>query len=305
VSEGICEGRVVIVTGAGRGLGRGHALELARQGAKVVVNDFGLELDGSPSADNPAHEVVAEIAAQGGEAVVSGHDVADWEGAGAMVATAIDSFGRLDAVVNNAGVVRDRMFANATEDEWDAVMRVHLKGHFAPSRHAAAHWRDRSKAGEAVDARIVNTTSGAGLMGSIGQAAYSAAKAGIAGLTLVQAAELRRYGITANALAPSARTRMTEGVFTEMMARPDDPDAFDAMAPENVSPLVAWLVSTDSADVTGRVFEAEGGKISVADGWQHGTVIDNGARWDPRDLGPAVRELLASGPAPAPVYGAS
>jgi NAD(P)-dependent dehydrogenase (short-subunit alcohol dehydrogenase family) len=196
------------------------------------------------------------------------------------------------------------MFANATEDEWDAVIRVHMKGHFAPARHAAAHWRDRSKAGDAIDARIVNTTSGAGLMGSVGQAAYSAAKAGIAGLTLVQAAELGRYGVTANALAPSARTRMTEGPFAAMMAPPEDPDAFDAMDPANVSPLVAWLCSAASAGVTGRVFEAEGAKISVADGWQHGAVIDNGARWHPADLGAVVRELLAEAPAPAPVYGA-
>ncbi len=270
-----------------------------------MVNDFGRELDGTPSPDNPAHEVVSEIEARGGEAVANGDDVADWDGAARMVGLAVERWGRLDVVVNNAGVVRDRMFANATEDEWDVVVRVHLKGHFVPARHAAAHWRERVKAGEEVDGRIINTTSGAGLMGSIGQAAYSAAKAGIAGLTLVQAAELGRYGVTANALAPSARTRMTEGVFTEMMARPDDPTAFDAMDPSNVSPLVAWLASTDSAGVTGRVFEAEGGKVSVADGWQHGAVIDNGARWDPADLGAAVRELIAEGPEPAPVYGAS
>lgn len=305
MSEGICEGRVVIVTGAGRGLGRDHALELARQGARVVVNDFGRELDGTPSPDNPAHEVVSEIESLGGEAVANGDDVADWDGAARLVADALERFDRLDVVVNNAGVVRDRMFANASEDEWDVVVRVHMKGHFAPARHAAGHWREQVKAGETVDARIINTTSGAGLMGSIGQAAYSAAKAGIAGLTLVQAAELGRYGVTANALAPSARTRMTEGVFTEMMARPDDPDAFDEMDPANVSPLVAWLASADSAGVTGRVFEAEGGKVSVADGWQHGAVIDNGARWDPADLGIAVRELLASAPLPAPAYGAS
>jgi NAD(P)-dependent dehydrogenase (short-subunit alcohol dehydrogenase family) len=304
VSEGICEGRVVVVTGAGRGLGRGHALELARQGASVVVNDYGRELNGTPSVDNPAHEVVAEIEALGSAAVANGDDVADWDGAGRLVGQALDAFGRLDAVVNNAGVVRDRMFANSTEDEWDAVIRVHMKGHFAPARHAAAHWRDRSKAGDAVDARIVNTTSGAGLMGSVGQAAYSAAKAGIAGLTLVQAAELGRYGVTANALAPSARTRMTEGPFAAMMAPPEDPDAFDAMDPGNVSPLVAWLCSAASAGVTGRVFEAEGAKISVADGWQHGAVIDNGTRWHPADLGVAVGELLAAAPAPAPVYGA-
>ena len=303
--SGICEGRVVIITGAGRGIGRAHALGFAAEGAKVVVNDIGAELDGSGGSTGPAGEVVDTIRAAGGEAVANGDDVADWEGAQRLVNQAIETFGRLDVVVNNAGVVRDRMFANATEDEWDIVMRVHLKGHFAPSRHAAAHWRDRSKAGEAVDARIVNTTSGAGLMGSVGQSAYSAAKAGIAGLTLVQAAELGRYGVTANALAPSARTRMTEGPFAEMMAKPDDPDAFDAMAPENVSPLVAWLVSADSAGVSGRVFEAEGGKVSVADGWQHGTVIDNGARWHPADLGAAVRELLAQAPDPAPVYGAS
>ncbi|HYI60479.1 MAG TPA: SDR family oxidoreductase [Acidimicrobiales bacterium] len=305
MSQGICQGRVVVVTGAGRGLGRDHARELARQGALVVVNDFGRELDGTPSPGNPAHQVVEEIRGAGGEAVANGDDVADWDGAARLVGAALDAFGRLDAVVNNAGVVRDRMFATSTEDEWDAVVRVHLKGHVAPSRHAAAHWRDRAKAGEVVDARIVNTTSGAGLLGSVGQAAYSAAKAGIVGLTLVQAAELGRYGVTANALAPSARTRMTEGPFAEMMARPTDPGAFDAMDPANVSPLVAWLVSADSAGVTGRVFEAEGGRVSVADGWQHGPATDKGARWDPAELGPVIRGLLAQAPPPAPVYGAS
>jgi NAD(P)-dependent dehydrogenase (short-subunit alcohol dehydrogenase family) len=300
---GICEGRVVIVTGAGRGLGRAHALELARQGARVVVNDLGCELDGTGGGTGPAGEVVDEIRSAGGEAIADGADVADWDGAAGMVAAAVDAFGRLDAVVNNAGFVRDRMFANATEDEWDAVVRVHLKGHFCVSRHAAAHWRDRAKAGEAVDGRIVNTSSGAGILGSVGQAAYAAAKAGIATLTLVQAAELGRYGVTANALAPAARTRMTEGVFTEMMARPDAPDAFDAMAPENVSPLVAWLVSERSAHVTGRLFEVEGGKVGVATGWQHGPTRDKGARWDATELGPVVDELLAEAPAPAPVYG--
>lgn len=300
---GICEGRVVIVTGAGRGLGRAHALELARQGARVVVNDLGCELDGTGGGTGPAGEVVEEIRSAGGDAVANGADVADWAGAEGMVAAAIDAFGRLDAVVNNAGFVRDRMFANAAEDEWDAVVRVHLKGHFCVSRHAAAHWRDRAKAGETVDGRIVNTSSGAGILGSVGQAAYSAAKAGIATLTLVQAAELCRYGVTANALAPAARTRMTEGVFTEMMARPDQPDAFDAMAPENVSPLVAWLVSAGSAHVTGRLFEVEGGKVGIATGWRHGPSRDKGARWDAAELGPVVDDLLAEAPAPAPVYG--
>jgi len=302
--NGICEGRVVVVTGAGRGIGRAHALELARQGAQVVVNDIGAELDGSGGSASPAQQVIDEIRAAGGEAVVNGDDVADWDGAGRIVATALDTFGRLDAVVNNAGFVRDRMFANAGEDEWDAVVRVHLKGHFCVARHAAAHWRDRAKAGEAVDARIVNTSSGAGLLGSVGQAAYSAAKAGIATLTLVQAAELGRYGVTANAIAPSARTRMTETVFADMMAAVDEPDAFDAMAPENIAPLVAWLCSPGSAHVTGRVFELEGGKLSVADGWHHGDAVDKASRWRPSELGPVVDDLLAKSPSPTPVYGA-
>lgn len=299
---GICEGRVVVVTGAGRGLGRAHALELARQGARVVVNDLGCELDGSGSGTGPAGEVVDEIRAGGGEAVANGDDVADFDGAARIVQTALDAFDGLDAIVNNAGFVRDRMFANVGEDEWDAVVRVHLKGHFAVARHAAAHWRDRAKAGEPVDARIINTSSGAGILGSVGQAAYSAAKAGIATLTLVQAAELGRYGVTANALCPAARTRMTEGVFTEMMAAPE-PGAFDAMAPENVSPLVAWLASAGSGHVTGRVFEVEGGKVGVATGWQHGPTEDKGDRWEAAELGPVVDRLIREAPAPTPVYG--
>ena len=301
----ICRGRVAIVTGAGRGLGRAHALELARQGASVVVNDIGAELDGTGGSSGPGAEVVAEIEAVGGRAVLNTDDVADWEGAQRLVNTAFDSFGRLDVVVNNAGFLRDRMFVNASEEEWDAVVRVHMKGHFAVSRWAAAAWRDQSKAGEAVDARLINTTSGAGLLGSVGQAVYSAAKAGIVGLTLVQASELARYGITANAIAPAARTRMTEAVFAETMSAPDRADAFDAMAPENVSPLVAWLASSESREVSGRVFEVEGGKVSVADGWQHGPAVDRGTRWEAGDLGPVVAELLAKAPTPAPVYGAS
>jgi NAD(P)-dependent dehydrogenase (short-subunit alcohol dehydrogenase family) len=301
---GICDGRVVIVTGAARGIGRAHALEFARQGAKLVVNDIGAELDGTGGSSTAIREVADEIAAGGGETAVNGDDVADWEGARRLVRTAAEAFGRLDVVVNNAGFVRDRMFVSCGEDEWDAVVRVHLKGHFAVSRFAVEHWRERSKAGEAVDARIVNTSSGAGLQGSVGQAAYSAAKAGIAALTLVQAAELGRYGVTANAIAPSARTRMTETMFADTMAAPDDPTAFDAMAPENVAPLVVWLGSPQSAHVTGRVFEVEAGKVAVADGWQHGVPIDKGARWDPAELGPVVDDLLAKAPIPAPVYGA-
>ncbi len=301
---GICEGRVVIVTGAGRGIGRGHALEFARQGARVVVNDIGAELDGTGGGTGPAREVAEEIRAMGGEAVLNGDDVADWAGARRLVGTAVEAFGRLDVLVNNAGFVRDRMFANVAEDEWDAVVRVHLRGHFATARWAAAHWRDQAKAGEPVDARIVNTTSGAGLMGSVGQSAYSAAKGGIVSLTLVQAAELRRYGVTANAIAPAARTRMTEQVFAETMAAPTDGSTFDEMAPENVAPLVVWLGSPEAADVTGRVFEVEGGKVAVADGWRHGAPVDNKDRWDPADVGAAVRKLLAEASPPTPVYGA-
>lgn len=300
--SGICEGRVVIVTGAARGIGRAHALELARQGAHVVVNDLGVGLDGSGGSLTPAQEVVAEIEGFGGAAVVNADDVASWDGAAAMVQQAVDVFGRLDGVVNNAGFVRDRMFVSCSEEEWDAVVRVHLKGHFCVARHAAAWWRDRSKAGEAVDARIVNTSSGAGLLGSVGQAAYSAAKAGIATLTLVQAAELARYGVTANALAPAARTRMTEGVFTDMMAPVADGE-FDAMDPANVAPIVAWLCSAESAGVTGRMFEVEGGKLSIADGWHHGEAVDKAARWDAAELGPVVQDLLARSRPPTPVYG--
>ena len=298
---GICEGRVAIVTGAGRGLGRAHALELARQGAHVVVNDLGVDRDGTGRDTRTAQAVVDEIEASGGTATANGDDIADWDGAARLVDQAIVTYGRLDVLVNNAGFVRDRMIVSTSEDEWDAVVRVHLKGHFAATRHASGHWRDRAKRGEDVDGRIINTSSGAGLLGSVGQGAYSAAKAGIAALTLVEAAELGRYGVTANALAPSARTRMTEAVFADTMTKPES--GFDAMDPANVSPLVAWLASSESHDVTGRVFELEGGMVSVADGWHHGPARDRSDRWDAAELGPAVRELLAELPAPDPVYG--
>ena len=303
---GIVDGRVVIVTGAGGGIGRAHALAFAAEGARVVVNDIGVGLDGSPaSGGSAAQSVVDEITAAGGEAVANGSNIADWDQAAALVQTAVDSFGGLDVLVNNAGIVRDRMMANTSEEEFDAVIAVHLKGHFAAMRHAASYWRGLSKEGKApedIDARIINTSSGAGLQGSVGQANYSAAKAGIAAMTLVAAAEMGRYGVTVNAIAPSARTRMTETVFADMMATQDDD--FDAMAPENISPLVVWLGSNESRHTTGKVFEVEGGKIRVAEGWAHGPQIDKGARWDPAELGPVVADLLAKSRPPVPVYGA-
>ena len=287
----ICQGRIVAVTGGARGLGREYVLEFVRQGARVVVNDLGVSRDGHGGGSDAADQLVAEIRAMGGEAVANYADVADWEGSGSIVRTAVETFGGLDVIVNNAGFLRDRMFANATVDEWDAVMRVHLRGHFCVGNHAARYWRDRQKAGQPVDARIINTSSGAGLQGSIGQAAYSAAKGGIASLTLVQAAELRRYGVTANALAPAARTRMTEEAFGDAMKAPES--GFDANDPGNVAPLVAWLGSAASAHVTGRVFEVSGGRICLADGWRDGPEVDKGARWDPAEVGGAVDDLLA------------
>jgi len=298
---GICEGRIVIVTGAGRGIGREHALAFAREGARVVVNDLGVALDGTGGDTGPAQQVVNEISALGGEAVANTDDIADWDGARRLVQTAIDTFGGLDVLVNNAGFVRDRMLFTTSEQEWDAVIRVHLKGHFAVTRHASEYWRAQSKSGAAVDARIVNTSSGAGLMGSVGQSAYSAAKGGIAALTLVEAAEMGRYGVTANAIAPAARTRMTAEVFADRMQVPES--GFDVNDPANISPIVVWLGSAESGDVTGRVFEIEGGLLTVADGWQHGPSVDKGARFEPSELGTVVRKLLAQAPPPAPVYG--
>jgi NAD(P)-dependent dehydrogenase (short-subunit alcohol dehydrogenase family) len=285
-------GRVVIVTGAGQGLGREHALAFGRHGARVVVNDLGAA----------AAQVAAEIRAAGGTAVASAGDVSDWAYAETLVHKAVAEFGTLDALVNNAGVNRDRMLATMSEDDWDTVLRVDLKGHAAPIRHAAGYWRERSKRGEPVAGRIVNTSSGAGLMGSIGQGNYAAAKAGIAALTVVAAAEFARYGVTVNAIAPSARTAMTEAVFAARMLPPAA--GFDAMHPGNVSPLVVWLAGAESGGVTGRVFEVEGGAVGVADGWQHGPSIDKGARWESVELAGPIHELLARAPAPALVYGA-
>lgn len=298
---GICENRTVIITGAARGLGRAYALAFAAEGANVVVNDIGASLGGEGRDTSAADAVVEEIKAAGGQAIANYEDITDWDAAKRIVDAAVEAFGDLHVVVNNAGIVRDRMFVSATLDEWDATMHVHLRGHFCLSRHAVDFWRAQQKAGKAVDARIINTTSGAGLQGSIAQAAYSTAKGGIAALTLVQAAELGRYGVTANALAPAARTRMTEQAFGEKMAT--ETLAFDAMDPANVASTVVWLGSRQSAHVTGCVFELEGGKIMIEDGWREGPAVDKGERWNPADVGAAVDTLLTRRTAPRKVWG--
>ena len=295
------EGRVVIVTGAARGLGRAHALKFAEAGAKVLVNDLGVEKDGSQPASQPALKVVEEIRALGGMAEANGSDVADWDSARDMISQAIETWGTLDTLVCNAGFLRDRMLATMGEEEFDLVVRVHLKGHFAPARHAIDFWRSESKAGKPVKSRVINTSSGAGLLGSIGQGNYGAAKAAIAALTIQQAAEWERYGVLVNAVAPDARTRMTEGIFYSQ----DDVQEgqFDEKNPANASPLVAWLGS-EACDVTGRVFEIVGGQLNVCDGWQHGHVVEIGQRaFMLSEVGSAVRESIKKTQAPAPVYG--
>jgi NAD(P)-dependent dehydrogenase (short-subunit alcohol dehydrogenase family) len=289
----ICTDRVVIITGAGGGLGRAYALAFAEAGARVVVNDINTQA---------AEAVVSEIQARGGQALANSGDITDYAAAGQIVRSTLEHFGDLHVVVNNAGICRDRMFASLEETDWDAVMAVHLKGHFCISSHAVKYWRERVKAGHKVSARIINTSSGAGLQGSIGQSNYAAAKGGIASLTLVQAAELARYGITANALAPAARTGMTEQVFADTMKKPEE--GFDYFAPENVAPLVVWLGSEASAPVSGRMFEVEGGKLSIADGWRRGPQVDRGQRWAVEEVGAAVQQLVADAVPAQPVYGA-
>ena len=290
---GLCEDRVVVVTGAGRGIGREHALEFARQGADVVVNDVGSEVDGTGRSSGPAQEVADEVRALGRRAIVNSDDVADEAGAERLINSAIDEFGRLDVLVNNAGILRDRMLINMTFAEWDAVIRVHLRGTFGPSHFAARHWRERSKAGEALDARIINTTSPSGIYGNTGQTNYGAAKAGIASFTIIAAKELDRYGVTVNAIAPGAATRMTiplrHGARTEPPA-----GSFDPSAPDNIAPLVVWLGSRESAGITGRVFNVRGGRISVAEGWHAGPLTERDRRWDPVELGDVIRTLVAN-----------
>ena len=292
---GICDQRVVIVTGAGGGLGAAHARVLASEGAAVLVNDINTEA---------ACGVVDEITAAGGLAVVNESDITNYESSGQAVAQAIETFGDLTGVVNNAGNNRDRMFASLSEADWDQVMAVHLKGHFCIASHAVQYWRHQSKLGNAVSGRLINTTSGAGLQGSIGQSNYAAAKAGIAALTLNQAAELGRYGITANAICPVARTGMTTAVpaMAERMAAPDD-GSFDHFAPENVSSVVTWLCSERSGNVTGQIIEAEGGRIAIADGWRSTEGVDKGSRWAPADVGTALEAAMASAVPAQQVWG--
>jgi len=283
----LCEGRVAIVTGAGRGIGREHALMLAAHGARVVVNDLGGSRDGTGASSTPADAVVADIRAAGGEAVANADDISDWQGAERLIRRAVDAFGGLDVLVNNAGILRDRMLVNMAEAEWDAVIRVHLKGTFAPSHFAAAYWRDRSKAtAKGVNARLINTTSVSGIYGNAGQTNYGAAKAGIAAFTIIAARELGRYGITVNAVAPGALTRMTEDLG---MAEGSEADRA-ALHPRWIAPIVTWLASAGANGVTGRVFEASGRVFGIAEGWHRGPVtepID-----DPTKLGPVVDDLL-------------
>jgi NAD(P)-dependent dehydrogenase (short-subunit alcohol dehydrogenase family) len=288
-------GKVAIVTGAGRGIGREHALALARAGANVVVNDLGGSLTGEGSDATPAQQVVNEIVAAGGQAVASYEDVSDFAAAEHMVRRAIDRYGRLDVLVNNAGILRDRMLVNMTEDEWDAVIAVHLKGHFAPTRHAAVHWRERSKAGEEVRARVINTSSPSGVFGNVGQANYGAAKAGIAALTIIAAQELARYGVTVNCLAPNARTRMTEVTFGEL---PKPEDGFDPLDPANMSPILVALCADEAQDVTGQCFFVYGGAVNVLRPWDVGELIATEGRWDADEFLAELRARLPDGAAP-------
>ena len=300
----LCDGRIVIVTGAGRGIGREEALEFARQGARVVVNDVGVSREGTGEDATPAQSVVDEIKALGGEAVANYDDVSDFDGAKQLVQTAIESFGGLDVLVNNAGILRDRMLVNMTIEEWDSVIKVHLRGTFATSHHAAVYWRERSKAGDDVDARLINTSSSSGIYGNVGQSNYGAAKAGIASFTVITAMELQRYGVTVNAVAPAALTRMTEDLV-RWQDDGDDKPAWDPRDPSNIAPLVAWLGSKESRGITGRVFNVKGGYVSVAEGWVAGPAEDKGARWEAGELGEVIPRLVADARANSDTSGAT
>ncbi len=289
------EGKVAIVTGAGRGIGREHSLALARAGAKIVVNDLGGSLSGEGQDATPAQSVVDEVKALGSDAVADSENVADFAGAQRLVEHAIEHFGRLDILVNNAGILRDRMVVNMEEAEWDAVIEVHLKGHFAPTHHAAAHWRERSKAGEDVRARVICTSSPSGVFGNVGQVNYGAAKAGIAAFTVIAAQELQRYGVTVNCIAPNARTRMTESAFGDMPVG----DGFDALDPGNNSPIVVALCADEAQDITGQVFHVWGGAVNCLQGWHSGELFASDERWDPAALLAELRERFPDGVAPA------
>ncbi len=289
------DGKVAVVTGAGRGIGREHALALAQAGAKIVVNDLGASLAGEGADTGPAHDVVREIEALGGEAVADSENVADFVGAKRLIDGAVAAFGRLDILVNNAGILRDRMLVNMEEHEWDAVIDVHLKGHFAPTRHAAAYWRELSKAGNQMAARVINTSSPSGVFGNVGQLNYGAAKAGIVGFTLIAAQELQRYGVTVNAIAPNARTRMTEAAFGEI---PPPDDGFDAADPANNSPIVVALCADEAQGITGQVFFVYGGVVNMLSGWEAGELFASDERWDPAALLQELRDRLPDGAAP-------
>jgi NAD(P)-dependent dehydrogenase (short-subunit alcohol dehydrogenase family) len=297
VRMGALDGRVAVITGAGRGIGREHALLFAREGASVVVNDVGGDWHGLGADAAPAQQVAHEIQASGGDAVANSEDIADFEGAGRLIESAIERYGRLDVLVNNAGILRDRFLVNMSPDEWDGVIRVHLRGHFCPLRHAAAHWRERSKAGESFDAAVINTASPVGLtLPNLGQLNYAAAKAGIAAMTQVAAAELGRYGVRVNCIAPGARTRLTVQTpgLEEMLAEPEDPDAFDAMDPGNVSPLVAYLASAECA-VTGEVFAVRGGTVERLEGWRGTELLSLDHRPTVDEVAAAVAEVKEMG----------
>jgi len=291
---GALDGRVAIITGAGRGIGREHALLFAAEGAKLVINDLGGAVDGSGDDRSPAQQVVDEVIAMGGEAIVNGDDIADWEGGQRLIQSAIDAFGDLHVLVNNAGILRDRVLINMTEQDWDAVIHVHLKGHFVPTRHAAAYWREQAKAGREVHASVINTSSTSGLLGNPGQSNYGAAKAGIAAFTTICADELKRYGVRVNAIAPAARTRMTVQTpgLADIVAAPEDPSAFDVWDPANISPLVAYL-ATESCPATGRVFFVQGGTIRNFQNWTMTDQIDKDDRWTVAELQAEMAKLDA------------
>jgi NAD(P)-dependent dehydrogenase (short-subunit alcohol dehydrogenase family) len=286
---------VAIITGAGRGIGREHALLFAAEGAKVVVNDLGSAADGTGDDRTPAEQVVDEIRGMGGEAIVNLDNVAEWEGGQHLISEAIEAFGDLHVLVNNAGILRDRVLVNMTEAEWDAVIAVHLKGHFIPTRFAATYWREQAKAGRDVKASVINTSSTSGLFSNPGQSNYGAAKSGIATFTEITAKEVIRYGVRVNAIAPAARTRLTlatPGVGDQIQP-PAEPGRFDVWSPANISPLVGWL-ATEGCSVTGKVFYVQGGKVAVFQPWTIVDQVEKDDRWTIAELDEAVPKLLAS-----------